>query len=292
MFRNIVTPLVALFFILLPVKVFCVPLVTVPAAQVEAQVEKKVEPEAQKQEEVKAGEQDLDTNDKNPAKRSVLNMLDGFKKMAENRQRYLDGKQTYDQYMQKDRVLSTEVSTHIDFWDVCEKSLKYDYDLKHKKFRKDHWAKKSEADKASFTKLFTQLIEEIVYPIANEYFNDLSMTHKVLESRKDYVYVKTIVKNAKKRKNREFIMEWFLHPSNTGGWMVYDVGVEGERWVDGFRSQFNDVITKKSYPELIKMMKKKLAEVKEDRFTDDKKDFEKAKKDRAEARAAEKEVKK
>ena len=91
-----------------------------------------------------------------------------------------------------------------------------------------------------------------------------------------------------------FIMEWFLHPSDKGTWMVYDVGVEGERWVEGFRSQFNDVITKKSYKELIKMMKKKLVEVKEDRFTDDKKDFEKAKKDRALAKLepGEKEVKK
>ena len=290
MFRNIITPLVVLVLIMFPVqKAFSVPSVTEPAVN----VEKKEGTEAQKQEEVKTeGETDKYSN--SPAKRSVINMLDGFNKMSENKQRYLNGKQTYDQYRQKDRILSQEVSTHIDFWDVCEKSLKYDYDPKHKKFRKDHWAKKSEADKTSFSNLFTQLIEEIVYPIANDYFNDLTMTHKVLESKKDYVYIKTIVRNAKKRKNREFIMEWFLHPSANGGWVVYDVGVEGERWVEGFRSQFNDVITKKSYKELIKMMKKKLVEVKEDRFTDDKKDFEKAKKDRALAKLepGEKEVKK
>lgn len=261
-------------------KAFSVPLVTEPAVQ----IDKKAEAEAQKQEEVKI-EEETDKDSKSPAKKSVINMLDGFKKMSENKQKYLNGRQTYEQYLQKDRVISQEVSTHIDFWDVCEKSLKYDYDPRHKRFRKDHWAKKSQEDKTSFTNLFTQLIEEIVYPIANEYFNDLSMTHKVLESKKDYVYIKTIVKNAKKRKNREFIMEWFLHPSNNGGWVVYDVGVEGERWVEGFRSQFNDVITKKSYKELIKMMKKKLTEVKEDRYTDDRKDFEKAKKERALAKA-------
>jgi ABC-type transporter MlaC component len=269
MFRNIVTPLLILCFVVLPVqKAFSVPLVTTPAAP----IEKKAGPETQKQEEVKADDS-IDQNDKgdnNPAKKSVINMLNGFQKMSDNKQRYLEGKQAYDQYMHKDRRLSAEVSTHIDFWDVCEKS-----------FRKDHWAKKSQEDKTSFTNLFIHLIEEIVYPIANDYFNDLSMTHKLLESKKDYVHIKTIVKNAKKRKNREFIMDWFLHQSANGGWVVYDVGVEGEMWVEGFRSQFNDVITKKSYKELIKMMKKKLVEVKEDRLTDDKKDFEKAKKDRA-----------
>lgn len=232
-------------------------------------------------------------DDNNPAKKSVIVMLDGFKKMAENRQKYLDGKQTYEQYMQKDRKISEEVSDHIDFWDVCEKSLKYDYDYKRKKFRKDHWRGKAQIDKQHFANLFTNLIEEIVYPIANEYFGDLKMTHKVMEAKKDMVYVKTIVLNTKKRKNREFIMEWFLHPSSSGGWTVYDVGVEGERWVEGFRSQFNDVITKKSYKELLKMMNKKLVEVREDRTTEDKKDLAEAKaKAKIKTAEAEKEVKK
>jgi hypothetical protein len=229
-------------------------------------------------------EEDTSKDDKNPAKKAIVKMLDGFKIMSENRQKYLEGKESHEQYIQKDRKLSEDVSTHIDFWDVCEKSLKYDYDAKRKKFRKDHWAGKSQEEKKNFANLFTQLIEEIVYPIANEYFGDLQMTHKVMESKKDMVYIKTIVKNSKKRKNREFIMEWFLHPTPNGGWIVYDVAVEGERWVEGFRSQFNDVITKKSYKELIKMMKKKLTEVKEDRVTNDKKDLEKAKKDKAEAK--------
>jgi ABC-type transporter MlaC component len=266
-----------------------VPSVTEPAVQVDKVISK---------EEVVA-EEDTSKDDKNPAKKAIVKMLDGFKTMSDNRQKYLNGSQSRDQYIQKDRKISEEVSTHIDFWDVCEKSLKYDYDVKHKKFRKDHWAGKSQAEKTNFANLFTQLIEEIVYPIANEYFGDLQMTHKVMESKKDMVYIKTIVKNSKKRKNREFIMEWFLHPTANGGWIVYDVAVEGERWVEGFRSQFNDVITKKSYKELLKMMKKKLVEVKEDRVTSDKKDLEKAKKEKTEAKEkaatkepAEKEVKK
>ena len=222
----------------------------------------------------------------NPARKSVMSMLDGFKKMGESRQKYLDEKISYEQYMQKDRKLSEEVSTHIDFRDVCENSLKYDYDVKKKKFKKDHWAGKSEADKASFAKLFTQLIEEIVYPIANEYFGDLKMTHKVMESQKNTARIKTIVTNTKKRKNRDFIMEWYLHLEGNGSWTVYDVDVEGERWVTGFRSQFNDVIMKKSYKELINMMKKKLGEVKDDRAVKDKDDLAKAKKDKEAAAAA------
>lgn len=258
------------------------PSVTEPAANVAKVIETPV---------VVAPEEDTSKDDKNPAKRSVVVMLDGFKKMADNRQKYLDGKQSHEQYLQKDKKIAEEISDHIDFWDVCEKSLKYDYDTKHKKFRKDHWQGKTQVEKTHFSALFTNIIEEIVYPIANEYFGELKMTHKVMESKKDMVYVKTVVQNTKKRKNREFIMEWLLHPSPNGGWTVYDVGVEGERWVDGFRSQFNDVITKKSYKELIKMMNKKLVEVKEDRGTQDKKDLDVAKA-KAKAAQTEKEVKK
>ncbi|MCX6112480.1 MAG: hypothetical protein NTY22_04240, partial [Proteobacteria bacterium] len=50
-----------------------------------------------------------------------------------------------------------------------------------------------------------------------------------------------------------------------GGWIIYDISIEGERWVPGFRSQFNDVIVKKNYSELIKLMKKKLNEELADR---------------------------
>jgi len=214
-----------------------------------------------------------------PAKKVVLYMLDEFKKMSASRQRYLDGKQSHADYMKKDKSMAEEVSTTIDFYDVVEKSLKYDYDAKNKKFRKDHWAGKKPEDRKYFVSLFRQLIEEIVYPIANEFFGDLEMRHEVLEVKSDYVHVKTMVRNVKKKKKRndEFIVDWYLHPKAEGGWIIYDIGVEGERWVPGFRSQFNDVITQKSYKELVNMMKKKLKETKEDRLDKDKKDRIKAK---------------
>ncbi|MFH1223378.1 MAG: ABC transporter substrate-binding protein [Pseudomonadota bacterium] len=215
-----------------------------------------------------------------PAKKVVFSMLDGFKKMASSRQRYLDGKQSYADYMKKDRTLFEEVSTTIDFYDVCEKSLRYDYDVKKKKFRKDHWVGRTSEDKKFFVKLFRELIEEIVYPIANEFFGELEMRHEVASVAKDDVHLRTIVKNVKKKKKRanEFVVDWYLHPKAEGGWIIYDIGVEGERWVPGFRSQFNDVISQKSYKELLRMMKKKLKETKEDRFDDDKKDFAAARK--------------
>ena len=92
------------------------------------------------------------------------------------------------------------------------------------------------------------------------------MRHSVVEQKKDDIEIRTLIKGKKsKKRSKEFVMEWFLHPKKDGGWIIYDISIEGERWVPGFRSQFNDVITKKNYAELLKLMKKKLSDELADR---------------------------
>jgi hypothetical protein len=215
--------------------------------------------------------EDDSSDDSNVGVKIVKKMLNGFTTMGENRKKFLDGKQNYDKYMSRDAELSREVSANIDYYDVVEKSLKYDYDPKRKKFKRDHWAKKTQSDKNYFSNLFKGLVESIAYPLANEYFGDLNMKHKLVKQTNDDLHIKTLIKGKKsKKRSREFVVEWFLHPKADGGWIIYDISIEGERWVPGFRSQFNDVISKKSYKELLKMMKKKLGEEMADRR---KKDF-------------------
>lgn len=217
---------------------------------------------------------------KTPGVKLVVKMLDGFRKMGENRDKFLDGKQSYDKYMSKDNELVREVSQYIDYYDVCEKSLKYDYDAKKKKFKKDHWAGKSQEERNSFASLFKNLVEEIAYPLANEYFGDLKMKHDVVSQKKDDIEIRTLIKGEKtKKRNKEFIMSWYLHPKKDGGWIIYDINIEGERWVPGFRSQFNDVIIKKNYSELFKLMRKKLEEETADRKKKDLKAAEDRKKE-------------
>ena len=217
-----------------------------------------------------ADEETSDKDKKNPGVKVVTYLLDGFRKMGDNRNKFLDGNQSYEKYMAKDAELTREISFGIDYYDVCEKSLKYDYDAKRKTFKKDHWAGRSTEDRNHFAVLFKQLVESIAYPLANEYFGDLKMRHFLIEQKKDDIEVKTLIKGKKsKKRNKEFVMEWYLHPKKDGGWIIYDISIEGERWVPGFRSQFNDVISKKNYAELLKLMKKKLSEELADRKNKD-----------------------
>ncbi|MEI6093617.1 MAG: ABC transporter substrate-binding protein, partial [bacterium] len=221
-----------------------------------------------------------ETELKTPGVKLVVKMLDGFRKMEENRNLFLDGKQSYIKYMAKDNELVRDISQYIDYYDVCEKSLKYDYDAKKNKFKKDHWAGKSQEEKSSFASLFKNLVEEIAYPLANEYFGDLKMKHDVVSQTKNDIEVRTLIKGKKtKKRNKEFVMSWYLHPKADGSWIIYDINIEGERWVPGFRSQFNDVIIKKNYAELFKLMKKKLQEESESRKKKDLKAAEDKKKE-------------
>jgi len=71
-----------------------------------------------------AKDKDSKKEKNNPGMKLVVEMLSHFNKVDANRQKYIDGKQSYDQYMKEDKKLSDIISGYIDFYDVCEKSLK------------------------------------------------------------------------------------------------------------------------------------------------------------------------
>jgi phospholipid transport system substrate-binding protein len=48
---------------------------------------------------------------------------------------------------------------------------------------------------------------------------------------------------------------WLINKD--GYWMVYDVSVEGVSLVKNYRTQYNEILARSSYPELIKKLKSK-----------------------------------
>ena len=45
--------------------------------------------------------------------------------------------------------------------------------------------------------------------------------------------------------------------NNPGGWAIYDVIIEGVSLVNNYRSQFNNILIKSSYKELVQKIKAK-----------------------------------
>ena len=58
------------------------------------------------------------------------------------------------------------------------------------------------------------------------------------------------------KKGEEFAVEYKLHQAD-GGWKVYDVVLENVSVINNYRSQFNRVIAKSSYEDLLSKMKEK-----------------------------------
>jgi ABC-type transporter MlaC component len=203
----------------------------------------------------------------------VISLIDVFGSFGSNRQDFLTNKIDYKKYKEEELKLANKASEKIDFFHICEESLKYDYDVEAKKFKGDHWEGKTNIEKEIFVNKFQLLIENIVYPIANDYFGSLKITHTVAKKTDTTRHIKSTIEFKTKRRDRKVETEWFLHNRNSK-WQIYDVIVDEESWVVSFRSQFNDVITKKSYKELLELMDKKLKEVKEENEKKDKEEKE------------------
>ncbi|MBU8911984.1 MAG: ABC transporter substrate-binding protein [Desulfobacterales bacterium] len=116
-----------------------------------------------------------------------------------------------------------------------------------------HWKKRSDEEKKAFIDLFSQLLEE-TYVSKIEGYTD----EKV-------VYVREFVKKKKAQVNTKIItktieipIDYRMYKTKDGSWLVYDLVIEGVSLVGNYRSQFNHILQKKSYDQLVAKLRKKV----------------------------------
>jgi phospholipid transport system substrate-binding protein len=113
------------------------------------------------------------------------------------------------------------------------------------------WQKRSPAEQKEFVEVFTDLLEAAYLDNFEAYSGEKV---RFLNDRqdKDRAEVSTKVTN-----NRdEFSIDYRLQEVN-GEWRVVDVVVENVSLVNNYRSQFNRVLARSSYTELIETMKQR-----------------------------------
>ena len=59
------------------------------------------------------------------------------------------------------------------------------------------------------------------------------------------------------KKDTEILVKYKLKKKG-GGWLVYDISIQGVSLVNNYRKQFNSIMTRSSYEDLIKKLKKKV----------------------------------
>jgi phospholipid transport system substrate-binding protein len=114
------------------------------------------------------------------------------------------------------------------------------------------WRRRSPEEQKEFVKLFTGLLER-TYLDNIESYNGEKFQYLKEQEDNNHAQVDTkIIDN----KGQEFSINYRLHKVN-GDWKVYDVVIADISLVNNYRSQFNRVLAKSSYEELVNRMKGK-----------------------------------
>jgi phospholipid transport system substrate-binding protein len=129
---------------------------------------------------------------------------------------------------------------------------KFDFTEMAKRSLGANWQKRNPEEQREFVKVFSELLENAYLDSIQSYDGE-----KVLftNEKQDKEYAELDTKIVTK-KGEEFAVNYKLHQAS-GSWKVYDVVIENISIVNNFRSQFNRVIAKSSYEELVRTMKEK-----------------------------------
>lgn len=134
----------------------------------------------------------------------------------------------------------------LDYEELCKRSLA------------SHWDTLSAAQRKEFVSTLRELIERnYTKQLRNNL--DYQVQYKKEDVDGDNATVATLVKvkTAGKASDAEIVYKLRKNPD---GWRVWDIITDESSLVRGYKSEFNKIITEKSYDELLKKMKSKLAE--------------------------------
>jgi phospholipid transport system substrate-binding protein len=146
---------------------------------------------------------------------------------------------------QKDEI-KTLANTLLDYGELARRALA------------SHWEKLSGSQQNEFVSTLRELIERnYVRQLRSNL--EYQVVYKTEQIEGEEATVSTVVKVKTQGKTTDAEIVYKLRKV-AEKWLVYDVVTDEVSLVRNYRSQFNKIISEKSYDELIKRMKSKLAE--------------------------------
>ena len=117
-----------------------------------------------------------------------------------------------------------------------------------------HWLKRTAAEKAEFVKVFSEFLKDSYSDKIATYYTDLDkVTYQGEKIIDDCASVKVVLTTKAKV---EHPVEYRMEKAPAGDeWKIYDVVIEGVSLVKNYRDQFDAIIAKSSYEELLKEIK-------------------------------------
>jgi phospholipid transport system substrate-binding protein len=131
-------------------------------------------------------------------------------------------------------------------------SARFDFNEMAKRSLGSHWQRRSAEEQRQFVQLFTDLLERS-YADQIESFNGEKIVYSREKQEKDHAEVDTKIAT---KKGEEFSVNYRLHLVDRE-WRVYDVVIENISLVNNYRSQFNRVLAKSSFDDLLQQLQGK-----------------------------------
>lgn len=146
---------------------------------------------------------------------------------------------------QRRQALKNSIGRIFDYAEMAQRSLA------------THWKDRSPAERKEFVSLFETLLENSYAGKIESYHNEkIVYLGESVEGDRAEVRSKVIAP-----KGDEYSLDYRLL-NKEGRWMVYDVVIEGVSLVSNYRGQFNRIVNNQGYPELLKKLRTKSAEIK------------------------------
>ncbi len=116
-----------------------------------------------------------------------------------------------------------------------------------------HWRKRTEQEKKEFIDLYGKLLEQTYLDRVDGYSGEkVSYVGEKVDGRYGVVKVKILTKQ-----ETAILTEYRLKRQGNN-WVVYDISIEGVSLINNYRTQFNSIIARSSYKDLIKKLKVKV----------------------------------
>ena len=118
-----------------------------------------------------------------------------------------------------------------------------------------HWAQRTDKEKKEFVSLFSKLLEKTYMDRVDDYSGE-RVIYKAEAVDGDYGVVRVKIITVT---DNEISTEYRIKRTGNG-WFIYDISVEGVSLINNYRTQFDSIILRSSYRNLVKRLKAKLAQ--------------------------------
>ena len=129
---------------------------------------------------------------------------------------------------------------------------RFDWEELARRSLAQYWAQRTPDEKKEFIQLYRELLARTYLNKVQDYSGE-TVRYEGESIESDYATVKIRILTSK---NTEIPVDYRVMKKGSN-WLVYDISIEGVSLVNNYRSQFNSILQKSTYQELVKKLKDK-----------------------------------